>query len=87
MSDDKLFIHSPADWGIHFHNDVGDDVGKLSFDSQGQLEFTGEADKAARIFFDNVIEHNSEKIRELEERIEELESDNSRLASEVACYR
>ena len=54
-------------WGIKFHNEVGDDVGHLSFDSQGQLQFEGETDRSAEIFFTAVVRANNQEMEDMRE--------------------
>ena len=51
----------PTPWGIHFQGDDGE-VGKLEFDEHGEITFSGNADAAARIFFDTVIKNNSQAL-------------------------
>lgn len=63
------FRTDPQPWAITFQNDVGDTVGKLQFDSQGQIEFSGEADKAAMQFFNSVVRTNNERMHELREML------------------
>lgn len=57
------FKMTPVPWAIHFTNDAGKDVGALTFDKHGRLTFAGNADKAAQIFFNVVIETNNEELR------------------------
>lgn len=54
-----------APWCIRFTNDNGEEAGKLSFADNGGLQFEGDADKAARIFFDNVIANNNDRMKAL----------------------
>ena len=54
-------------WGITFNNEVGDQVGHLGFDSQGQLEFKGETDRSAEIFFTAVIRANNQEMEDMRE--------------------
>lgn len=54
-------------WGIKFHNEVGDEVGHLSFDSQGQLQFEGETDRSAEIFFTAVVRANNQEMEDMRE--------------------
>ena len=76
MADDENFLmhDSPIQlrtenipWGIKFHNEVGDDVGHLSFDSQGQLQFEGETDRSAEIFFTAVVRANNQEMEDMRE--------------------
>lgn len=73
---DELKIHEfPAqplvmtmpDWCIVFNSEVGDRVGELSFDSQGQLEFEGETDRSAEIFFKCVVRANNQELEDMRE--------------------
>jgi hypothetical protein len=63
MSEEEptYFMANPPDWGIHFQGDHGE-VGKLEFDKDGDLHFTGNADEAAKIFFRTVIEKNNKHV-------------------------
>ena len=76
MAEDDLKIHEfPAqplvmtmpDWCVVFNNEVGDRVGELSFDSQGQLEFEGETDRSAEIFFQCVVRANNQELEDMRE--------------------
>ena len=77
MADDdgKFLLHdSPitmrteaVPWNIVFNNEVGDEVGRLGYDSQGQLEFKGETDRSAEIFFTAVIRSNNQEMEDMRE--------------------
>lgn len=56
-----LFEFDTPDWSINFTGDSGKDVGKLEFDENGDLHFSGDADEAAKIFFSCVVEANNKK--------------------------
>lgn len=60
-------------------------IGKLWLENP--LRFEGNAEQSAQVLFEHLVRINSAYIQELEERIEELESDNCRLSAEVACHR
>ena len=49
----------------------GEEVGKLHLEDP--LRFEGNTEASACVFFEHVVALNAEKIRELEDRIEELE--------------
>lgn len=51
MTEDELVILQQPPWGITFSNEDGREVGKLFFNKDGTLDFTGEATPAAHIFF------------------------------------
>lgn len=64
MSEERaeyVFTKDPVPWGIHFQGDHGE-VGKLEFDEHGEITFSGNADEAAKIFFDTVIKNNSQAL-------------------------
>lgn len=54
-----------APWGIHFTNKKGKGVGKLEFDDNGDLHFSGDADEAAKIFFTTVVKLNNQHFDDL----------------------
>jgi len=60
-------VMTTPDWAITFMNDVGDEVGKLDFDSQGQLQFKGETDLSAEIFFKCAVRANSQTLEDMRE--------------------
>ena len=62
-----LVLADPADWNIVFNSEVGDEVGRLTFDSQGQLEFKGEVDRSAEVFFNCVIRTNNQTLEDMRE--------------------
>ena len=62
-----LVMADPADWNIVFNSEVGDKVGELRFDSQGQLEFKGEVDRSAEIFFNCVVRTNNQTLEDMRE--------------------
>ena len=63
--EDRLAFFDPPDWAINFTNDAGKDVGKLEFDKEGDLHFSGNADEAAKIFFRCVVENNNKALDDL----------------------
>ena len=66
--DSPLVLRTEAiPWGITFTNEVGDKVGELTFDSQGQLEFKGETDRSAEIFFTAVVRANNQELEDMRE--------------------
>jgi len=58
-----VFNTDPVPWGIHFQGDHGE-AGKLEFDEHGELTFSGNADEAAKVFFDCVIKINSTQLED-----------------------
>jgi len=66
------FKMTPVPWAIRFTNDVGREVGALTFDKHGRLTFAGNADKGAQIFFNAVIATNNEEIRKFNLALELL---------------
>ena len=58
---EKYLIELPIPWGIHFQGDHGE-VGKLEFDENGELTFSGNANESAQIFFDTVVKNNNQAI-------------------------
>lgn len=65
--DQSIFIANPQPWGIHFTNDHGKDVGKLEFDKDGYLHFSGDATDSARVFFTAVVKCNNQYVDETNE--------------------
>jgi len=55
------FLADQVPWGIHFQGDNGE-VGKLEFDKEGDLHFSGNATESAKIFFKTVIEQNNQYV-------------------------
>jgi len=50
---------------ITFQNDKNEEIGKLSFDDNGDLHFTGNADEAAKVFFTAVVKLNNKRFDDL----------------------
>ena len=63
--EDRLAFFDPPDWAINFTNDAGKDVGKLEFDKEGDLHFSGNADEAAKIFFTAVVKLNNQHVDDI----------------------
>ncbi len=61
------FTAKPEKWGIYFNGENGEPVGRLEFDQHGALTFTGNATNAAEIFFNCVIQTNSDKLKDMRE--------------------
>jgi len=59
-----FLIADSLPWGIHFTNDKGKKVGKLEFDKEGDLHFSGDADEAAKVFFTAVVQLNNKYVDE-----------------------
>ena len=55
----------PEPWCVQFTNDDQKEVGKLEFDKEGDLHFSGDADEAAKIFFRCVIEKNNQHVDDI----------------------
>lgn len=64
----------PTPMTITFNNN-GTDLGTLREQENGSLSFTGNADEAANVFFEHVCLKHSAFIRELKEKVANLEDE------------
>ena len=62
---DDITFFKPPPWAIHFNNDAQKEVGKLEFDDNGDLHFSGDADEAAKVFFTAVVKCNNQRFDDL----------------------
>lgn len=79
-----LLTTTPA-WAINFTNEDGEPVGRLSFDDDGELTFKGDADASGKLFFGVVINTNSEKLKELNDKLALAKTVAKQLLRAVEC--
>lgn len=67
IRDETFLFADPQPWQINFTNDQSEDVGKLTFDPQGNLAFEGKTDESAEVFFRCVVRANNQTLEDMRE--------------------
>ncbi|HUW45485.1 MAG TPA: hypothetical protein VMW50_06785 [Dehalococcoidia bacterium] len=55
-------VFTSPEWNIVFQDKKSKEIGRLSFDKEGDLHFKGNATEAAKVFFTAVVNLNNQRV-------------------------